>query len=70
MKPYARRNRKIRIDNRKKFNAGSRRVSWEFSPRNYPRKITPLILVMKRIKKAKRQGLTKDQMNKYLDSMV
>jgi len=59
-------NQKIRLYNRKKSNAGSRSVSWEFSPGNYPRKVTPLIVLMKRIEKAKRQGLTKDLMNKLL----
>ncbi len=70
MRPYSRHSRKLRINNRKKFNAGSRRVSWEFSPRNYPRKIVPFNLLLKRISKAKRQGLTKEQMRKYIDAMV
>ncbi len=70
MKPYARNNKKIRINNRKKFNAGSRRISWEFSPKDYPRKVVPLILVMNRLRKAEKQGLTKDQRNKYIDAMV
>ena len=70
MKPYSRNNKKLRINNRKKFNAGSRRVSWEFSPKDYPRKVVPFTLVVKRLAKARRQGLTKDQRNKYIDAMV
>ena len=70
MRPYSRYSRKLRINNRKKFNSGSRRVSWEFSPRNYPRKIVPFNLLLKRISKAERQGLTKEQMRKYIDAMV
>jgi len=70
MKPYARRNVKTRINNRKKFNAGSRRTSWEYSPRDCSPKITPLILILSRLRKAKRQGLTKDQLKRYITSMV
>ncbi len=70
MKPYARRDTKARINNRRKFNAGARRVSWEFSPRDWPRKIVPLFLAAKRIEKAKRQGLTKEQLSRYADAMA
>ena len=70
MKPYSRKNVKLRINNRKKFNAGARKVSWEFSPKGYPPKIVPLPLVVTRLKKAKRQGLTKDQFNKYAKVML
>lgn len=70
MKPYSRKNKKIRINNRKKFNAGARKVSWEYSPKDYPRKVVPLSLVIIRLKKARRQGLTKDQKEKYIDAMV
>ena len=70
MRPYSRRGRKTRIRNRKKFNAGARRVSREFSPRDYPPKIGPLVLVLIRLRKARRQGLTRDQRRKYIDAMV
>ncbi len=70
MKPYARRNAKTRINNRRKFNAGARRVSWEFSPRDWPRKIVPVFLALKKIEKARRQGLTKDQLRLYAVAMV
>jgi len=70
MKPYARNSRKIRINNRSKFNAGSRRVSWEFSPKDHHPKVTPLSLVVIRLEKARRQGLTKDRRCKYIDAMV
>ena len=70
MKPYARRNQKLRINNRKKFNAGSRRVSWEFKPNNYPRPYVPYHLMLKRLAKVKRQGLTKDELEKYIWAMV
>lgn len=69
MRPYSRNSKKIRINNRKKFNAGGK-VSWEFSPRDYPRKTVPLSLCYKRLKKAERQGLTREQMMKYIDAMV
>jgi len=69
MKPYARNNRKIRINNRRKFNSASRRISWEFSPKGYI-KVVPLILIEKRLKKAKRQGITKDCLSKYMDAMT
>ncbi len=70
MKPYARRSTKIRINNRRKFNAGSRRVSWEFTPRDWPRKIVPLFLVCTRLRKARRQGLTEEQLAQYAKAMV
>lgn len=70
MRPYSRRNRKIRVNNRKIFNAGSRKVSWDFSPRNYPCKIVPWPLVLTMLKKAKKQGLTREQLKKYIDAMV
>lgn len=70
MKPYSRRGKKTRINNRKKFNAGSSRVSWEYSPREFPPGIAPLILVRTRLRKACRQGLTKDQKDRYCNAMV
>jgi hypothetical protein len=70
MRPYSRGEKKIRINNRRKFNAGARRVSWEFSPRDYPRKVVPLHLAFIRLRKAARQGLTRDQRRRYIDAMV
>lgn len=68
MKPYARKGKKIRINNRSKFNSGSRKVSWEFSPRNCSVKISPLSLIGIRIRKAK--GLTADQYRHYATAML
>jgi hypothetical protein len=70
MRPYARRGQKIRINNRSKFNAGARRISREFSPSECPPKVVPLHLVMTRLRKATRQGLTKDQRRAYIVAMV
>jgi hypothetical protein len=70
MRPYARNGKKIRINNRRKFNAGSRRVSREFSPKDYPRKIVPFHLLLVRLRKARRQGLTRDQRRHYITAMV
>jgi hypothetical protein len=70
MRPYARRGRKIRINNRRKFNAGARSVSREFSPRGYPPGIVPLPLAITRFRKARRQGLTKDRLLRYIYAMV
>lgn len=70
MKPYARRDAKIRINNRKQFNAGSRRVSREAAPRGWPGYIVPLSLAITRFRKARRQGLTRDRFEKYGDAML
>lgn len=70
MRPYARRGKKLRINNRSKFNAGARRVSREHSPSDYPPKVAPLILALTRLRKARRQGLTRDQRRRYIDAMV
>lgn len=39
MRPHARRGKKIRINNRRKFNAGASRVSWEINPADFPPKL-------------------------------
>lgn len=69
MRPYARRGKKIRINNRRKLNAGARRVSREFAPKGYLRMV-PLHLVLTRLRKARRQGLTKDRLRRYIEAMV
>ncbi|HEX7180617.1 MAG TPA: hypothetical protein VF756_02155 [Thermoanaerobaculia bacterium] len=70
MRPYARRGKKVRINNRRKLNAGARRVSREFAPKDYPRFVVPLHLVLTRLRKARRQGLTKDRLRRYIEAMV
>lgn len=70
MRPYARNGKKVRIRNRRKFNAGARRVSREHSPRDFPPKIAPLSLALIRLRKARRQGLSRDRLRKYIDAMV
>lgn len=70
MKPYARKDAKICINNRSKFNAGSRRISSEFALREWPGYIAPLSLMMIRTKKARRQGLTREQFSRYGDAML
>lgn len=70
MKPYARHGKKIRINNRSKFNAGARKISREHAPRDFPRKIAPLPLILKRLEKSRRQGLSKDCELKYIEAMV
>ncbi len=70
MRPYARQGKKIRINNRRKFNAGARRVSWEINPHGYPPKVGSLALMLIRLGKARRQGLTADQLHAYRKAMV
>jgi hypothetical protein len=70
MKPYARRDAKLRLNNRKKFNAGSRRISRESSPPGWPGNIVPLSLMLVRFRKARQQGLTRDEFDKYGDAML
>jgi len=70
MKPYARNNKKIRINNRKKFGSTRGKISWEYSPRDYPPMISPMSLMLKRVKRIERQGLTKKQRAKYAIAML
>ncbi len=70
MKPYARNNEKLRINNRRKFGSTRNKISWECSPRNYPCGVAPLSLVLKRIQRIEKQGLTKKQRSKYADAML
>lgn len=70
MRPYARNGKKIRINNRKKFSATRGKVSWEFSPSGYPRKVGSLSLMVKRLERTQRQGLTKKQRDKYAQAML
>jgi len=70
MRPYARNQKKIRINNRKKFGSTRGKVSWEFSPRDYPGMISPLSLLVKRVDRIEKQGLTKKQRSKYAEAML
>jgi hypothetical protein len=70
MRPYARQGKKIRINNRRKFNAGARRVSWEINPSGFSPKVGSLALMVTRLEKARRQGLTTDQLRAYIKAMV
>lgn len=70
MRPYARHGKKIRINNRRKFNAGGRRVSWEINPMGFPPKVGSLALMVIRLRKARRQGLTADELRGYVKAMV
>jgi hypothetical protein len=70
MRPYARQGKKIRINNRRKFNAGARRVSWEINPGGFPPKVGSLSLMVTRLAKARRQGLTADELRGYIKAMV
>ncbi len=70
MRPYARYGKQIRINNRKKFGSCRGKIAWEYSPRNHPPKISPLSLMLKRLDRAKKQGLTKKQLDRYAKAML
>lgn len=70
MRPYARHGKKIRINNRRKFNAGARRVSWEINPGGFPPKVGSFSLMVTRLEKARRQGLTADELRGYAKAMI
>lgn len=67
MRPYSRKNTKIRVRNRSKFNATNKIVS-DFAPRDWPGKIAPVSLLLTRVRKSRR--LTKDQKKAYRREMT
>ena len=70
MRPYARKGKKIRVNNRKKFASTRGKVSRDYSPAGYHPSVSPLYLMLKRYERITKQGLSKKQRNKYADAML